>query len=92
MAAAAGDVAAIRRLLDSPHGGGLEATDSGGETALIVAAHTSNIGVVRLLLAAGADPNAREAVCRRTPTPPPPPPPLQPHINLPKQPSHCLKS
>jgi ankyrin repeat protein len=57
-AAAAGDVAEIRRLAAA--GGKLEETDSAGRTPLHVAAFNSRYDAVRALIAAGANARAQE--------------------------------
>jgi ankyrin repeat protein len=60
LATQAGDLAQVRRLLDS--GQQVDATDDRGMTALHVAAATGNTTIASLLLDRGADPNARAAV------------------------------
>jgi ankyrin repeat protein len=58
-AASGGDVAAMKRLLDT----GLDpnARDSAGYTPLIAAARAGNVTTIRLLTSRGADPNLRDA-------------------------------
>ena len=57
-AAEAGDLAAVRRLLD--RGIPVDARDARGRTALLVATHADRVEVARLLIARGADVNARD--------------------------------
>lgn len=57
-AAAAGDVASIRKLVVS--GAPIDARDGHGRTALHVAAYRGRNDAMRALVAAGADPNALE--------------------------------
>ena len=57
-AARAGDVAALRRLLDA--GAPVDARDARGRTALLVATHADQVEAARLLIARGADVNARD--------------------------------
>jgi ankyrin repeat protein len=52
-AAARGDVAALRALLDE--GADVDARDRHGNTALMIAAHKNHLEAVRALAAAGAD-------------------------------------
>lgn len=60
-AAEAGDLAAIRRVLDDPAGGGADAPGAGGLTALMRAAARGNTDAVALLLARGAAVDARDS-------------------------------
>lgn len=59
-AARAGDVAALRRL----RAGGVpvDARDSGGRTALLVATQADRVEAARWLIAQGADVNAKDAI------------------------------
>ncbi len=59
-AAGAGDVEALRRLLADP-ATRVDAPDGLGRTALMVAVSTRHAAAVRLLLAAGADPERADA-------------------------------
>ncbi len=59
-AAATGDVAAIRQLLDS--GAAIEARDSKGATPLLVATRGNRVGAARALIEAGADVNAKDDI------------------------------
>jgi tRNA(Arg) A34 adenosine deaminase TadA len=59
-AAEAGDVAALRRLLDA--GAAIEQRDERGRTALLAATHANRIEAARLLIARGADVNAKDAI------------------------------
>jgi hypothetical protein len=58
-AAAGGDVASMKRMLDA----GLDPNvrDSTGYTPLIAAARAGNVSMIRLLKSRGADPNLRDA-------------------------------
>ena len=56
-AAERGDVAAIRKSLAD--GAGVNARDSAGRTALLVATYANRVEGVRVLIAAGADVNAK---------------------------------
>src|SRR4051794_25662644 len=57
-AAAAGDAAAVSRLLAA--GADVTARDANRRTALLVATGANHVEVARLLIAAGADVNARD--------------------------------
>jgi uncharacterized protein len=59
-AARAGDVAALRRLLDA--GARIDARDAGGRTALLVATHANQVEAARWLIAQGANVNAKDAI------------------------------
>lgn len=59
-AARAGDVAALRRLFDA--GARIDARDSGGRTALLVATHANRVEAARWLIDQGADVNAKDAI------------------------------
>lgn len=58
VAAASGDAAAVRRLLND--GASVHAADERGVTALIAAAYRNHIDVARLLVRAGADVNRQD--------------------------------
>ncbi|HSD27558.1 MAG TPA: ankyrin repeat domain-containing protein, partial [Vicinamibacteria bacterium] len=64
-AAAAGDIAQVRALLDA--GVAIDAPARHGHTALIFAAEKGHLEVVRLLVERGADKNARERFFGSTP-------------------------
>jgi hypothetical protein len=55
VAARDGDVAGFRNFIKG--GASLNATDRAGHTALVIAAEMGHVDIVKLLLAAGADPN-----------------------------------
>jgi hypothetical protein len=57
-AAGAGDLPAVRRLLEE--GAGVAARDRQGRTALVAAAYGNHLGVARALLEAGAEVDARD--------------------------------
>ncbi len=57
-ASRAGDAAKVRSLLDD--GARVDARDEGGATALVAAAYGNHVEVARLLVAAGADVNAKD--------------------------------
>ena len=57
-AAAAGDVAAVRRALDA--GAPIESRDARGRTPLLLATHGHHLPVVRWLIGRGADVNAQD--------------------------------
>lgn len=57
-AAEAGDVVALRRLLDS--GVPVDMRDGQGRTALLAATHADRVGAARLLIERGADVNAKD--------------------------------
>src|SRR5262245_25348409 len=59
-AAAAGDTAAVKRLL--AQGAGARARDERGRTALLVATQGNHVDAARLLIAAGADVNAQDDI------------------------------
>lgn len=59
-AAEAGDVAALRRLLDA--GVPVDTRDARGRTALLAATQADRIDAARLLIERGADVNARDAL------------------------------
>lgn len=59
-AAADGDVATIRKLLAA--GAKIDARDSKGRTALLVATHHNNIAAATALIEAGADVNAKDNI------------------------------
>lgn len=59
-AAEAGDLAALRRLLDA--GVPVDSRDARGRTALLVATDANRIDAARLLIERGADVNARDAI------------------------------
>lgn len=59
-AAEAGDVAALRQLLDA--GDPVDTRDAQGRTALLAATHADRIDAARLLIDRGADVNARDAM------------------------------
>ena len=59
-AAAAGDAAAVRRLLGE--GAGVAARDATGRTALLAATQGNHVEAARLLMEAGADVNAQDAI------------------------------
>ncbi len=59
-AAEAGDVAALRRLLDA--GAAVDTRDDRGRTALLAATHANRVEAARLLIERGADVNARDAI------------------------------
>jgi ankyrin repeat protein len=59
-AAETGDVAALKRLLDT--GARVDARDANQRTALLLATHTNSVAVARLLIARGADVNAKDAI------------------------------
>lgn len=60
-AAEAGDLAAIRRVLDDPAGGGADAPGAGGLTALMRASARGHRDAVALLLERGAAVDARDS-------------------------------
>ena len=57
-AAAAGDVAAVRRALDA--GAPIESRDARGRTPLLLATHGGHVAAAQLLMARGADVNAQD--------------------------------
>jgi len=57
-AAARGDAAAVRRLLED--GASVRGRDANGATALVLAAYGNHLGVARALIRAGADVNAQD--------------------------------
>ncbi|MDO9095218.1 MAG: ankyrin repeat domain-containing protein [Rubrivivax sp.] len=57
-AAAAGDLAALRRLLDA--GVPVDTRDAQGRTALLAATHADRVDAARLLIGRGADVNAKD--------------------------------
>ena len=59
-AAEAGDLAAVRRLLDRRMP--VDTRDARGRTALLVATHADRVEVARLLIVRGADVNARDDI------------------------------
>ena len=59
-AAEAGDMAALRRLLDA--GVPVDTRDARGRTALLAATHADRIDAARLLIERGADVNAKDAI------------------------------
>lgn len=59
-AAATDDVATIKTLL--AQGANIEARDSSGSTALLVATHENKISAAKALIAAGADVNAKDSI------------------------------
>jgi ankyrin repeat protein len=59
-AAADGDMAALRRLLDA--GVPVDTRDAQGRTALLAATHADRIDAARLLIERGADVNAKDAM------------------------------
>lgn len=59
-AARDGDLAALKRLLDS--GVPVDARDERGRSALLVATHANRIEAARLLIARGADVNAKDDI------------------------------
>jgi ankyrin repeat protein len=59
-AAAKGDAAAIERALAT--GVNVDARDEAGCTALLVATHNNRIAAARVLIAAGADVNAKDNI------------------------------
>jgi uncharacterized protein len=59
-AAERGELSAVQKLLSQ--GARIEARDSSGRTALLVAAHGNRIEVARLLIAQGADVNAKDSI------------------------------
>ena len=59
-AAADGDMAALRRLLDA--GVPVDARDGRGRTALLVATHADQVAAARLLIERGADVNAKDDI------------------------------
>lgn len=59
-AAAAGDMAALRRQLDA--GVPVDTRDAQGRTALLAATHTDRVDAARLLIGRGADVNAKDAI------------------------------
>ena len=70
-AAEAGDLAALRRLLDA--GTPVDARDARRRTALLAATHANRVDAARLLIERGADVNAKDddpglalSLCRRT--------------------------
>ena len=58
-AAGEGDIATVRRLMDRAD---VNATDHAGHTALVMAAETGQIEMVKFLLSAGANPNITDNV------------------------------
>jgi hypothetical protein len=58
-AAARGDVREVQRLLAD--GASVRATDERGRTPLVAAAYGNHVGVARVLLRAGADPDEKDA-------------------------------
>ena len=58
-AAAAGDVAAVRRALDA--GAPIESRDARGRTPLLLATQGGHVAAAQLLMARGADVNAQDA-------------------------------
>jgi ankyrin repeat protein len=58
-AAAAGDLAAVQRLIGA--GAALETRDAQGRTALLLAVDRNHVAVARALIAAGASPNSQAA-------------------------------
>ena len=61
-AAARGDAAQVTALLSS--GAKVEARDRDGRTPLLLATHGNHVEVARLLIAAGADVNAKNSAVR----------------------------
>lgn len=59
-AAEAGDLVALRRLLDA--GTPVDARDGGQRTALLAATHADRVDAARLLIERGADVNAKDAL------------------------------
>jgi ankyrin repeat protein len=59
-AAAKGDVAAVERLVRE--GVSLQARDARGRTALLAATHGNHVEAARVLIAAGANVNAKDAI------------------------------
>jgi ankyrin repeat protein len=59
-AAEAGDLGALRRLLDA--GTPVDSRDAKGRTGLLAATHADRIDAARLLIARGADVNAKDAI------------------------------
>ena len=59
-AAEAGDLAALRRLLDG--GTPVDARDARGRTALLAATQADQVDAARLLIARGADVNAKDGI------------------------------
>ncbi len=59
-AAERGDLAALRRLLDS--GAAIEQRDARGRTALLAATHANQVDAARELIARGADVNAKDSM------------------------------
>jgi len=59
-AAQAGDLAALRRLLDA--GAAVDLRDGRGRSALLAATHANQVAAARLLIERGADVNARDAI------------------------------
>jgi ankyrin repeat protein len=59
-AVAAGDAAAVRRLIAAKVP--LDARDARGRTALLVATHQDRVEIARLLIEAGADVNAKDSI------------------------------
>ncbi len=59
-AADAGDMAALRRLLDG--GVPVDTRDAQGRTALLAATHAGQVDAARLLIGRGADVNAKDAM------------------------------
>jgi ankyrin repeat protein len=59
-AAERGDLATVRKLLDS--GTAIDGRDSRGRTALLAATHANRVPVARLLIERGADVNAKDDI------------------------------
>lgn len=59
-AAGRGDLAAVERMLGE--GASMTVRDNRGRTALLAATHGNHVAIARMLMAAGADVNAKDAI------------------------------